>query len=100
MLVKMKFWHKIIGYKAHVGSGRKEETTIFAYAHDVIDALRFYRDMGGVKRNEMPLEISPLSEEKQGKLEAQMIKEGVNLEAAKRIGYFPEPFNGLTTPKI
>lgn len=96
----MKLWHKIIDYKSHMNSGKDEERTIFAYAHDVIDALRFYRELNGFKKNQIPLEVSLLSKEKQGELEKVMIETGVNIEHAKKIGYFPEPFFNLETPKI
>jgi len=88
-------WYKVTAYRAHVGAGRTSPVTAYIYEKDIVNVLKRYKKMQGIKRNLLQTktfpDISQLSPEDSRTLEGRITSEGrINLNKAKKRWYYPE----------
>ena len=89
-------WYKVKVYRAHIGSGRRDTTTAYIFADNILKVLDRYRTMPGVKRSlaknkSLFPDIIQLSENDSRELERRIIEEGrIKLGTAKRTWYYDQ----------
>jgi hypothetical protein len=79
-------WYRILDRETHRGAGTSVYQVTYIWGDDAINILDRYKKLGGVKRDHIPKDLRPLTEDESGILETVLIEErGLRASAAKRI---------------
>jgi hypothetical protein len=86
-------WYKVTVYRGHRGAGRTETEIGYCYREDIIQVIKGYKTLPGVKRScrrNFP-DIFPLSEEESITLEKRLMnKKDMPIEVIRKRWHFPK----------